>query len=145
VYATGSSRRPWAPVTERIPGITLEQIQEYYVALFGPGHAHDSNGDHVPDEWVFNDFGPWAVRYFVDKNHDKKLDAGESLSGEMIHTTPDTEGQVAQGKAAELVPSHGCIHVSPLDRDRFHAAGAFDRGLDLIIHRYDETVPRDMK
>jgi len=63
----------------------------------------------------------------------------------MIHTTPENEAEVAQGLAARLVPSHGCIHVDPIARDRFHAAGAFDRGVDLIIHRYVETVPADMK
>ena len=94
---------------------------------------------------MFNDFGPWAVRYFADKNRNKKLDGAESLSGEMIHTTPNNEGQISQGQAVTLFPSHGCIHVSPIDRDRLHAAGAFDRGVDLIIHGYNETVPRDMQ
>jgi hypothetical protein len=94
---------------------------------------------------VFNDFGPWAVRYFKDKNHNKKLDAGESLSGEMIHTTPENEGQIVKGEPVTLEPSHGCIHVSPADRDRFHAVGAFDKGVDLIIHVYAEAVPATMK
>jgi hypothetical protein len=120
-------------------------VKSYYLALFGPSHAHDSNSDGIPDEWVFNNFGPWAVRYFVDANRNKRLDNGESLSGEMIHTTPNNEGQVAQGQSAQLFPSHGCIHVSPVDRDKLHAAGAFERGVDLIIHRYDETVPAHMK
>ncbi len=110
----------------------------YYHGLYG----HDSG---IPDRWVFNDFGPFAVRYFVDKNRNHKRDRNEPLSGEMIHTTADNEAEVSQGSRASLLPSHGCIHVDPIDRERLHAAGAFERGTDLLIHGYNEPLPESMR
>jgi hypothetical protein len=95
-----------------------------------------------PTTWVFNDFGPWAVRYFLDKNGNRRLDRGEMLFGEMIHTTPDNEGETAQGKPVTLFESHGCIHVKPLDRDQFHRLGAFARGNTVVVHSYKASVPR---
>lgn len=70
---------------------------------------------------------------------------GERLSGEMIHTTPVDEARTVRSLAVSLVSSHGGIHVRPVDRDRFHAAGAFAPGTDLIIHRYDERLPKDFR
>jgi hypothetical protein len=102
---------------------------------------YDPDGDYVPDIWVFNDFGAEAVRYFRDKNADRKLDAGEVVSGEMIHTTPENEAQTAKGEPVTFEPSHGCIHVSPGDRARLRAARAFDRGTTLVIHTYAEDPP----
>ena len=95
----------------------------------------------IPDRWVFNDFGPWAVRYFRDTNRDGRLDAGERLSGEMIHTTPEDEAANAKGERVSLGPSHGCIHVSPRGRDKLMAAGAFERGTPLVVHTYTERLP----
>ena len=31
------------------------------------------------------------------------------------------------------------------DRDKLHAAGAFDRGNDLLIHGYNEPLPESMR
>jgi hypothetical protein len=138
MFETGERRRRWMRVEDRIPHATTSKIQQFYFSMYGNDRRHDSNGDHVPDIWVFNDFGPKAVRYFKDKNHNKKLDPGESLSGEMIHTTPKNEGQASTGAPVTLEASHGCIHVAPADRDRLHAAGAFRSGTDLVIHGYDE-------
>lgn len=135
-YATGKSGAgAWRKLSDLMPGMTPARLQKAHRILFGK--------DVVPDTWVFNDFGPKAVRYFRDKNHNKKLDSdeGEALSGEMIHTTPDNEGQVVKGEAVTLAPSHGCVHVNPVERDKFHAAGAFKRGTDFIIHKYTEDVP----
>jgi hypothetical protein len=145
LYGTGMTSRPWLPIQALIPDATPDVIRNTYFAWYGHSTKYDPDGDGVPDVWVFNDFGPWAVRYFKDKNRNKKLDAGESLSGEMVHTTPQNEGQLVKGESVKLGPSHGCIHVSPFDRDRFHTLGAFDRGVDLIIHPYTETVPDAMK
>jgi hypothetical protein len=141
MYETGSIRQRWARVEDKIPGLTLELIRQKYYELYGNSGKYDSNGDHVPDIWVFNDFGAWAVRYFVDKNRDHKLDDGESLSGEMFHTTPENEAQVGTGQSVSFTPSHGCIHLNPIERDKLHQAGAFDQGTDLVIHSYKETVP----
>lgn len=133
-YATGKSGAgAWKKLNDLIPNMTPARLQKAHRILFGK--------DVVPDTWVFNDFGPKAVRYFRDKNHNKKLDEGESLSGEMIHTTPDNEGQVVKGEDVTLGFSHGCVHVNPIERDQFHAAGAFKRGTDFIVHKYTEDVP----
>jgi hypothetical protein len=107
-------------------------------ACYGP----DSG---LPDKWVFNDFGPFAVRYFVDKNRNHRRDRNEALSGEMIHTTPQNEAEVSRGLKVGMHPSHGCIHVDPIDRDRLHSAGAFDRGIDLLIHGYNEPLPESLR
>jgi len=52
---------------QRIPGITIAAIKDYYYGLYGDSGKYDSDGDHIPESWVFNDFGPWAVRYFIDR------------------------------------------------------------------------------
>jgi hypothetical protein len=95
-----------------------------------------------PTTWQLNDFGPFSIRYFKDKNHDGKLDGDEHLSGEMIHTSPENEGQALQGDdKVKLKSSHGCIHVKPRDREFFKQAGAFKRGTKFVIHRYEEVIP----
>jgi hypothetical protein len=137
LYETGMSARPWLPVQQKIPQATAAVIKRYHFQLYGE--------ERIPDTWVFNDFGANAVRYFKDSNKNRKLDADEALSGEMIHTTPENEAQTQRGLAVALDPSHGCIHVRPADRDRFHAAGAFRTGNDFVVHRYDEDVPPELK
>ena len=103
--------------------------------------AHDSNGDDMPDTWVFNDFGPYAVRYFRDDNRNRKLDPGERLKGEMIHTTPDNEAQEAQNQPVQLIPSHGCVHIKPADRDRFLNLRASTPGYLFVVHAPTDVVP----
>lgn len=95
----------------------------------------------VPPVWVFNDFGPIAVRYFVDRNGNRKLDGTEKLMGEMIHTTPDNEAQSAQGQPVVLTDSHGCVHVKPSDRDHLLRLGVFKRGTTFVVHTYSESYP----
>jgi hypothetical protein len=142
LYDTGQRKRRWVKLTDLLgPGATLDAIKAEYKAKYGSSGKYDADGDGVPDAWVFNDFGPMAVRYFRDANHNRKLDNGEFLSGEMIHTTPKNEAQTAVGDTVALEASHGCIHLRPADRDRFNAAGAFRPGTDLVIHKYTEAVP----
>ncbi len=102
----------------------------------------------IPATWIFNDFGPRAVRYFVDSNHNGKLDKGEEVKGEMFHTTPDNEAEAAAFRAAHpgstadppvrMFESHGCIHMRPSEFSRLIASGVFQRGTKLRIHRYTE-------
>lgn len=101
--------------------------------------------DDFPDTWLFSDFGPVAVRYYYDKNKNRRRDANERLSGEMIHTTSINEGQSYQsnGREVYLFDSHGCIHIKPIDRQKFLDAGAFRKGTTLIIHSYDELFDPD--
>lgn len=95
----------------------------------------------VPETWVFNDFGPIAIRWFRDVNGNGKLDVDERLSGQMFYTTPDNEAQAAFKQPVTLTESHCCIHLKPVDRDRLFSAGAFKPGTRFTVHRYDETAP----
>jgi hypothetical protein len=131
VYETGTLAHTW----KVLEGISKDQLVSMYFQLYGK--------KMMPDAWVFNDFGPVSVRYFKDKNRNKKLDKGELLSGEMIHTTPINEAQTATSQPVGLEPSHGCIHVKPIDRDRFAKTGAFKQGTDFIIHDYKDVVPKE--
>jgi len=92
----------------------------------------------VPPKWVFNDFGPIAIRWFKDLNGNQILDNKETLSGQMFHTTPLNEAQHKQGLLIKLTASHGCIHLKPLDRDNLLRSGAFNSGMLFVIHKYDE-------
>ncbi len=141
LYETGLMNHRWRPVHALIHAETRAKLERRYHELYGHTGLYDDDHDGFPDRWVFNDFGPWAVRYFRDINQDGRLDAGETLSGEMIHTTPEDEAQAAKGQRVTLGPSHGCIHVSPRGRDRLMAAGAFERGTMLIVHAYGDRLP----
>jgi hypothetical protein len=92
----------------------------------------------VPPTWIFNDFGPIAIRWFKDLNSNKVLDDNEKLSGQMFHTTPSNEAQHARGLPVKLTPSHGCIHLKPTARNRLFSMGAFKPKTPLIVHRYNE-------
>lgn len=92
----------------------------------------------IPDTWIFNDFGPLAIRWFRDLNGNRRLDGRESLSGQMFHTTPENEAEHQRRSAVQLVPSHGCIHLKPSDRDELIRMGAFSAQTAFTVYRYDE-------
>ena len=148
-FRSGGHPPHWRLVRHLVPMATTKWIRWAYSTLYKDNTSrYDKDGDGIPDRWLFNDFGPFAVRYFRDANNDGKLDGDEHLSGEMLHTIQLNEAQDASNKAAgkivrpiTLLPSHGCIHVAPKDRDRFRNAGAFDRGTPFIVHPYGEKVP----
>ena len=98
----------WGSVKNAI-GISRSDLISYYQAL--------SNIKKSPDKWLFNDFGPVAIRFFKDLNGNKILDGKESLSGEMIHTTPLNEAEFVNGDPITMKHSHGCIHIRPQDRN----------------------------
>ncbi len=105
--------------------LTREDIINDHYQLYGQ--------KSVPATWVFNDFGPLAIRFFKDTNHNGILDQNEKLSGEMIHTTPKNEAQYRRHQPVTLEESHGCIHIAPRDRDQLNLMGAFTRGTPLVI------------
>jgi hypothetical protein len=130
----------WRSV-KKVTGLRRANVAHRFFNLYGEWR--------VPETWLFNDFGPIAIRYFKDLNHDGRLDGREGLSGEMFHTTPDNEAETAKflkanpGKTSDDAPvtmyeSHGCIHLSPAQRDAFINAGAFKSGMKLVIHSYAE-------
>lgn len=97
----------------------------------------------VPSQWIFNDFGPLAIRWFKDINGNGKLDSSERLSGQMFHTTPDNEAEYSLGKEVKLYPSHGCIHMKPSDRDTILSRGGFKQGTQFIVHKYSERFNQE--
>ena len=136
LYRTGTTQRAWRRVDTLIPSATFAQIRSYYGVMYGKSGLYDPDGDGIPDRWIFNEFGPLAVRYFRDKNNNAVLDEDEHLSGELIHTIPANEAETATGRRLVYDPSHGCIHISPDDRDRMHKAGAFRKGTTFIVHKF---------
>lgn len=153
LYKTGAGpgASSWRRVDREIPAATLDAVKREYHALYGggaidgDGRLFDRDGDGVPEVWVFNDFGPWAVRYHADPNRNRRLDPGERLLGEMVHTTPADEANHARGLPVKLDTSHGCIHVKPADRDRLLALGAFEPGTLIAVHAPSEIVPERLR
>lgn len=119
----------WASVKNDI-GLSRLQIQELHFNLY--------KQRTVPTTWIFNDFGPVAIRWFKDLNGNRKLDGKETLSGQMFHTTPENEAQHALGMPVNLMPSHGCIHLKPADRNTITGLGGFRRGTPFRVHQYNE-------
>ena len=112
--------------------MTRTSLITHYFSLYGTRM--------VPRTWVFNDFGPIAVRWFKDLNGNRVVDGRETLSGQMFHTTPENEASHARGLPVRLVPSHGCIHLKPSERDRLFGMGAFRPKTSFIVHHYHERI-----
>ncbi|MEZ7277668.1 L,D-transpeptidase family protein [Pseudoalteromonas sp. N1230-9] len=127
-YALPSGK--WGSLNQLYNTPVRSAIMEMHKELYGKAI--------VPESWVFNDFGPTAIRWFKDLNGNKVLDGNERLSGQMFHTTPENEAEEATGSTIRLVPSHGCIHLKPNDRDRLFTLGAFKRGTSFTVHKYHE-------
>lgn len=127
-YALPSGK--WGSLNQLYQGNIRIAIMDLHMELYGT--------KIVPDTWLFNDFGPIAIRWFKDLNGNKVLDGQERLSGQMFHTTPDNEAETKLGKPVRLMPSHGCIHLKPNDRDRLFTIGAFKRGTSFTVHKYNE-------
>ena len=119
----------WASISKDL-GLSRKDIVDQYFQLYG--------ARKVPDKWVFNDFGPIAIRWFKDINRNRKLDGKEKLSGQMFHTTPQDEAQTTRGLPVSLVHSHGCIHLKPADRDKLMSLNAFKPGTRFVVHEYYE-------
>lgn len=120
----------WGSLKKDYPVLTRSFILEKHFELYGRRV--------VPATWVFNDFGPVAIRWFKDLNGNRKLDRNERLSGQMFHTTPQNEMQHARRRPVVLGPSHGCIHLKPQDRETLFVLGAFKPGTVFIVHGYHE-------
>jgi hypothetical protein len=100
----------------------------------------------LPQTWVLNDFGQVAIKYFVDANHNGKLDAKEYLLSDFIHTTPNEEMELAIGRKREptspmiLSESHGCIHMLPNIVQDWIAKGILKVGATIEVHKYTEPT-----
>jgi len=131
VYVDGK----WQPLFN-FTKVTRDEIKEMYYQLYGKSE--------IPKTWVFNDFGHLTTYYFKDKNNNKKLDKGERIESELIHTTPPDEANTALGIKVELSESHGCVHVKPRDIDEMVARGYIAKGNAFVVHSYSEKTPTDI-
>ncbi len=77
--------------------------------------------------WQRNDFGEWA---FALLQNGRK-------SGFFIHTTPDDELDSTRA----LEPSHGCIHMRPIDRNEAKKEGYLGRGIILHVAAFGAKGP----
>ncbi len=134
LYKTETLSNPWRPVESIVPDATLDYVRDQFENMWGGNRRYDRDGDGIPDVWVLNDFGPVAINYFRDPNRNRKLDAGEKIMGEMIHTVPKNEGETDQGRPVEMGYSHGCIHLRPADLSRLLKQGAFKAGELIVVH-----------
>lgn len=99
--------------------------------------------DKIPDEWVFNDFGHLTCYMFKDRNRNGRLDrATEKIHGEFFHTTPPDEARTSLHRPVSLQPSHGCIHLKPLELDDMVRRKFMRKGARVVVHRYNELLVR---
>lgn len=119
----------WGSVTKDI-GVSRTEVIDLYGKLYGRRM--------IPKTWVFNDFGPTAIRWFKDNNGNNTLDGSERLSGQMFHTTPVDEAASARGLPVSLASSHGCIHLRPKDRNSLLVLGVFKPKTPFVVHQYHE-------
>lgn len=105
------------------------------------------NSYELPGYWTLNDFGRLAIKYFEDKNDNRKMDQKEALLSDFMHTTPDEELETILSqklrplKPMELGTSHGCIHMLPNVLQSWVAKGYLRVGGTLEIHPYtDERI-----
>lgn len=136
----------------------MDQLKPKY-GLGKADHWPTPWGGALPKTWVFNDFGPVAVKYFADYNNNRKLDAvakpgqrREELLSDFMHTTPFGEvaatldRQLPSSQTMLLGESHGCIHMDPTFLRKWVAAGILVVGATLEIHPYrEDTVPNSFE
>lgn len=98
-------------------------------------------GGKLMSKWVRNDFGETAYKV-------------EGSPGLFIHTDPETESTLRKEKhdqkitdetqlvhnPMELIHSHGCLHVDPYDRNRWMRSGYLQKGVTIVIKKYEDTL-----
>ncbi len=136
-------------------GITKKEVEGAMLDLLKEvRRKHKSLNNKIPQvldfpkTWVLNDYGHATVAYFDDKNKNGVMDSGEILQNDMIHPTPLGELQEALGipnNQIFLEGSHGCIHLTPDDVDIMISKGYLRKGSKIIIHSYNEDIPKQWK
>jgi hypothetical protein len=98
-------------------------------------------GGKLMSKWVRNDFGETAYKV-------------EGSPGLYVHTDPETESTLRKEKhdqkvtdetqlvhnPMELIHSHGCLHVDPYDRNRWMRTGYLQKGVTIVIKKYEDTL-----
>jgi hypothetical protein len=137
-----------APIREKDGNIEFKNPGENWKAAVKggeptmgiPASAFYEGGALIP-KWNKNDFGETAYRV-------------EGSPGLFIHTDPGTEKQLQQEKQSqgvsdeeslvhtpmELSHSHGCLHLDPYDRNRWMRNGYLQKGVTIVIKKYDEHL-----
>ncbi|WP_046244510.1 hypothetical protein [Hymenobacter terrenus] len=117
-------------------------IENSYKKMITPLKKHLKDVGTIPKTWIFNDFGHVAVKYFEDLNHNGRQDSNEKPSNDFIHTTPYDElytwfnATTAWHVDINLAPSHGCIHLRPVEIDKLLSSGYLKPGASLEVHSY---------
>jgi hypothetical protein len=91
------------------------------------------SGNLTMTEWELNDFGRWGWNLRLNGRHTPYY----------LHTTTANEASFKKDKDAwiELSNSHGCIHITPPDRDMFWDKHYLDEGTDFEVRPYTESGP----
>lgn len=111
--------------------ISREDVANMHFNLYGV--------QTIAKTWVYNAFGPIAVRFFKDLNGNGRLDPKtEQRSGAMFHTTSENEAQTALKQTVTMNNSHGCIHLKPSERDHLISIKALAAGVKLVIYPYEK-------
>lgn len=119
----------------KLTGASPDAVESYYQELYGI--------EKIPDKWVFNDFGHLTCYMFKDLNRNGRLDRPtEKIHGEFFHTTPPDEAATSVHTPVRLGPSHGCIHLKPLELDDMVRRKFMCKGARVVVHRYNELLVR---
>jgi hypothetical protein len=136
-YAVGSQ---WRTATGRYG--TVSQANWQFLLRSGKRVTFDKADAEVREwfyrpngslfsKWIRNDFGPsgWCLK-----------DHGERTSF-YIHTTPEEEWEAGTNKPVILTGSHGCIHITPSDRDEMVKKHYLDKGVEVEVRKYGVMGP----
>lgn len=116
-----------------LTGFSREAVVQRYIDL-----TNDLWVKLPVESWVFNDFGHITIYYAKDVNQNGVFDQEtESISNQMIHTTPQNEYQTLNKMPVVLDLSHGCIHLKPNDIDEMIQKKYLKRGTMVYIYPYD--------
>jgi hypothetical protein len=89
------------------------------------------NGTLRTSFWDLNDFGRWAWN----------LTRNGAVTPYYVHTTPDNEWATIEGRRVVLANSHGCVHITPAERDKMMTLGYLKKGVEFEVRKYNETGP----
>jgi hypothetical protein len=139
-YSTNAT--DWMPATGPSGVVTKAMIAWQARQKASGGQAAPSNVDpsaearnivtggssEVPQYYTGNDFGPFAWN----------LLRGGQATPYFVHTTPSDEKATASGGCddVELVNSHGCVHIRPVDRDEMVRRGFLQKGVRFTVKPY---------
>ncbi|HEX5058452.1 MAG TPA: DUF4157 domain-containing protein [Kofleriaceae bacterium] len=102
--------------------------------------------DPIPDEYFREPDGSLSPTY---KNNDFGETAFrvEGSPGLYVHTGPETEATLRQEQeehkvheSMQLSHSHGCLHVDPYDRNRLMKSGYLQKGVTMVIKKYEDAL-----